>query len=77
MLKPKPLDVASELLRLDSLMASVRKESTNADADPFDDAIVAAVVEVADAIKAEGTALDAARKRIIRMAKGSALDAGR
>ena len=69
MLKPKPLNVASELLRLDDLMASLRTEFANADADPFDDALVAAVVGAADAMKVEGAALDAARKRITRLAR--------
>ena len=69
MLKPKRLDVASELLHLDGLMASLRNETEKADADPFDDALVAAVVGVADAMKAEGAALEAARKRINSLAK--------
>ena len=70
MLKPKSLDVASELLHLDGLMATLRHETEKADADPFDDALVAAVMGAADAMKAEGAAMEAARKRIVRLARG-------
>ena len=70
MLKPKPLDVSSELLSLDGLVAALRHETEKADADPFDDALVAAVVGAAEAMKAEGAALEAARKRIVRLARG-------
>ncbi|MGI3902343.1 MAG: hypothetical protein ACRYGP_02795 [Janthinobacterium lividum] len=70
MLKPKPLDAASERLRLDELTAALRRETETADADPFDDALVAAVVGAADAMKAEGAAMEAVRKRIVRLARG-------
>jgi hypothetical protein len=69
MLKPKPLDLSTDLLRLDGLMASLRHETEKADADPFDDALVAAVVGAADAMKAEGAAMEEARKRIVRLAR--------
>ncbi|MGI3903061.1 MAG: hypothetical protein ACRYGP_30570 [Janthinobacterium lividum] len=71
MLKPKPIDVTSELLKLDDLMATLRKETQNADSDPFDDALVAAVNGAADAMKTEGAALEAARKRVVRSMKDS------
>ena len=70
MLKPKPLDVASELSKLDDLMASLRQETEKADADPFDDALVATVLGAADAMKAEAAAFEEARKRIVRLARG-------
>ncbi|MGI3899784.1 MAG: hypothetical protein ACRYGP_17630 [Janthinobacterium lividum] len=64
MLKPKPLDVSSELLSLDGLMATLRHEVGKADADPFDNALVAAVVGAADAMKAESVALAEMKKRL-------------
>ncbi|MGI3902549.1 MAG: hypothetical protein ACRYGP_16525 [Janthinobacterium lividum] len=69
MLKPKRLDTASDLLRLDGLMASLRHETEKADSDPFDDALVAAVVGAAEAMKAEGAAMEEARKLIVRLAR--------
>ena len=68
--KPKSIDAALELLRLDSLMASLQHEVGKSDADPFDDALVAAVVGAADAMKAEGAAMEEARKRIVRLSRG-------
>ena len=59
MLKPKSLDDASELLKLDGIMVSLRQQAETADADPFDDTLAAALKSAADAIKAEGAALEA------------------
>ena len=65
MLKPKPLDDASELLKLDGIMASLRQQAEVADADPFY-TLVTAVKSAADAIKAEGDASPSATEPIYR-----------
>ena len=58
MLRPRnTVDAAGKRARLDELVANLRREALASDCDPFDDAMVAAVVGVAEAMKAETDAL--------------------
>ena len=51
------IDAAGTHARLDDLQANVRRERDATDADPFDEAMVAAVVGTAEALKSEADAL--------------------
>ncbi len=58
MMRPrKPIRAAAHRAKLDELQAAIRREADAAEADPFDEAMVAAVVGLADALKAEADAL--------------------
>ena len=58
MLRPRvTIDAAAHRAKLDDVVGTVRREADTADADPFDDAMVAAVYGVADALKAQADAL--------------------
>ena len=70
MLRPrKTVDAAGTRARLDELVATLRREALASDHDPFDDAMVAAVVGVAEAMKAETDALADAGTRLGRLAR--------
>lgn len=66
----KTIDAASTRARLDELQATIGREVEGAEADPFDDAMLAAVFGAAEAIKGEADVLEEARKRIARLARG-------
>lgn len=53
----KTIGAGATLARLDDLAAHVRREAEGAEADPFDDAMLAAVAGLAEAMKAEASAL--------------------
>ncbi len=58
MLKPrKTIDAGATRAKLDDLADAVRREAGRAEADPFDDAMLAAVTGIAEAMKAEAEAL--------------------
>ncbi len=58
MLRPrKTIGAGATRARLDSVAAAVRHETEGAEADPFDNAMVAAVLGLAEALKAEAGAL--------------------
>ena len=73
MLRPrKTVDAAGRRARLDDLVATLGKEVDSSEPDPFDDAMVAAVNGLAEAMKAEMDALADAEARLGRVArKGS------
>ena len=53
----KTIDAAGTRAKLDDVVVTLRREADAAEADPFDEAMVAAVVGLADALKAEADAL--------------------
>ncbi len=61
------IDAAGTRARLDELQAAVRREADAAEADPFDEAMVAAVLGVADVMKAEADALAEIEARMGKM----------
>ncbi len=70
MLRPrKTIDAASARARLDDVVAAVRREAEGAEADPFDEAMVAAVLGAVDAMKAEGDALSEIEERLGKLAR--------
>ena len=70
MLRPrKTIDAAGTRARLDELQTIVRREAEGAEADPFDDAMVAAVAGAAEAMKAGADALAEAEARIGKLAR--------
>ena len=65
MLRPrKTIDAVTTCAKLDELQAAVRREVDRAEADPFDDAIVAAVAGLVDAMKSEADALAEVEARL-------------
>jgi hypothetical protein len=73
MLRPrKTVDAAGRRARLDDLVGTLRREIEGSEADPFDDAMVAAVVGVAEAMKAETDAMADAEARLGRVARRGA-----
>ena len=60
----KTIDAGGTVARLDGLRAAVRRE-----ADPFDDAMVAAVAGVAEALEAEADALAGFEARFGKVAR--------
>ncbi len=70
MLTPrKTIDADATRAKLDDLAQSVRREADAADADPFDEAMVAAVIGIAEAMKAEAGALADLDARLGRLAR--------
>ena len=70
MLRPwKTIDAASARARLDDVVAAVRREAESAEADAFDEAMVAAVLGAVDAMKAEGDALSEIEERLGKLAR--------
>ncbi len=63
------VDAADTSARLDRLAAAVKSEADGAESDPFDDAMVAAVVGIAEAMQADGTALAELEARLGRLAR--------
>ena len=59
MLRPrKRIDAGATQAKPDGAVAAVRREGEGADADPFDGAMLAAVMGAAEAMKAEAGALE-------------------
>ena len=73
MLRPrKTADAAGRRARLDDLVAALQREALASDHDPFDDAMVAAVVGLAEAMKAETDAFANAQARLGRLVRSRA-----
>ena len=53
----KAIDAAGTRAQLGDLQVAVRREANGAEADPFDEAMIAAVLGVAEMMKAETVAL--------------------
>ncbi len=60
---------AAHAPKFDDLAAAVRREAESAEAEPFDDARMADVVSIADALRAESTELEVLRGRMVRLAR--------
>ena len=70
MLRPrKTIDATGTRAKLDDCLAAVRREGEGAEADPFDDAMLAAVLGAAEALKAEADALAEVERQVGRMAR--------
>lgn len=70
MLRPrKTIDAAGTRARLGELQAAIHREAEGAEADPFDDAMVAAVAGLAEALKAEADALAEVESQMGRLAR--------
>ena len=70
MMRPrKPIGAAAHRAKLDELQAAIRREADAAEADAFDDAMVAAVVGLADAMKAEADAFAEIEVRLARITR--------
>ena len=70
MLRPrKTIDPKATRARLDEIGAAVRREAESAEADPFDEAMVAAVLGVAETLKAEAAALSAVEDRLGKLVR--------
>ena len=65
----KTIDAASTRAKLDELQAAVRREVEGSEADPFEDAMVAAVAGLADAMKAEANALAVVEAQMGKLAR--------
>ncbi len=63
------VNTAGTRANLDEMQAAVRREAAGTEADPFDEAMVAAVLGVAEAMKAEADALAEIEKRICTLAR--------
>ena len=58
MLRPRrTINAATTRAKLDDLVKTLRREALASDPDPFDEAMVAAVVGLAEALKSEADAL--------------------
>ena len=69
---PKPrktIDPGATRAKLDGLVDAVRREAEGAESDPFDDAMLAIVVGVAEAMKTEADALAELEERMIEVAR--------
>ena len=72
MLRPrKTIDPEATRTRLDDLGSALRREAEGAEADPFDEAMVAAVLGAAEAMKAEAAALSEVEGRLGKLARQS------
>ncbi len=67
----KTIDAAGARAKLDDLQAAVRREASGTEADPFDEAMIAAVLGAAQALKVEADAfveIEACLGRMMRRA---------
>ena len=70
MLRPrKTIDAATTCAKLDKFQSALKREVDKAEADPFDDAMVAAVNGLVEVIKAETAALAEAEARVGKVAR--------
>lgn len=60
---------SSTATSLDSLIAAIQREAEGAEADPFDEAMVAAVAGAAEAMRAEASDLDALHRRLLKLSR--------
>ncbi len=65
----KTIDADGVRARLNELQVAVRREAVGTEADPFDAAMVAAVVGLADAMKAEADAFAEIEVRLARITR--------
>ena len=65
------IDPKATRTRLDEIGGTVRRETENAEADPFDEAMVAAVLGAAEAMKAEAATLSEVEDRMDKLARQS------
>ncbi len=65
----KTIDADGTRAQLGDLQVAVRREANGAEADPFDEAMIAAVLGVAEAMKAEAEALAAVAVRQGKLAR--------
>lgn len=73
MLRPrKTVDAAGTRAKLDDVMATLRREALASDHDPFDNAMMAAVAGLAEAMKAETDAMVDAEARLGRLVRKKA-----
>ena len=63
------IDAPAHRTRLDDAVAAVRREADGAAADPFDEAMMAAVFGIAEALKAETDALADLEKRMGKLGR--------
>lgn len=63
------INAAGTRARLDALHATIQREAEGAEADPFDDAMLAAVAGVVEALKAEADALAEVEARLGKVAR--------
>ncbi len=61
--------VVVQLPKLEGLAATVKREVEGAEADPFDDAMMAGVLGLTEAMRAESTELEVLRGRMVRLAR--------
>ena len=72
MLRPrKTIDPKAVRTRLDEIRAAVQREAESAEADPFDEAMVAAVLGAVEAMKAEAAALSKVGNRLGKLVRKS------
>ena len=65
-------DLAADHARVDDLVTTLRREAVGAEADPFDDAMVAAVAGLAEVIKLQAGAMRDLQERARRLARRAA-----
>ncbi len=65
----KTIDAAAHRAKLDDLQVAIRREANGAEADPFDEAMIAAVLGVAEMMKAESVTLAAVEVRQGKLAR--------
>ena len=71
MTQRKTIDPKATRIRLDEIGAAVRREAESAEADPFDEAMVAAVLGVAEAMKGEAAALSEVEDHLGKLVRKS------
>ena len=70
MLRPKKtIDPEATRISLDEIGAAVRREAESAEADPFDEAMVAGVLGTIEAMKAEAAALNKLEDRLGKLVR--------
>ena len=60
---------AAETKKLKGIAAAIRHEADGTETDPFDHALVAGVVGLAERLQAESADLEALRSRMVRLAR--------
>ncbi len=60
----KTIDAGATRAKLNDLVGAVRREAEGAESDPFDDAMLAAVVGIAEALKAKADAVAAVEAQL-------------
>ena len=61
--------VVADIQKLEDVAAAFRREADCTETDPFDVALVAGVVSLADRLRAESVDLEALRGRMVRLAR--------